>query len=236
MRSFYGSLGDRLMEDTPQPAGQGDYVVVPGDSMVSIAARAGLHPDTIWNDAANSALKEARKDGELLLPGDRVTVMAIREKKEARATGKRYVFRRKGLTVKVTLFVQDEDGAAFAGKKYELIAGGKTLTGTTDDTGKIVAQIDPLSHEGQLSVWLEEPGLPNPWIRQVTLAELYPVEHLLGVQQRLSNLGLYTGELDGEAGPGTIAAVSAFQKLQSLEVTGEIDDALRSKLVEVHKV
>jgi len=224
------------MADTPQPAGQGDHVVVPGDSIVSIAARAGLHPDTIWNDAANAALKEARKDPELLLPGDRVTVMAIRPKLEARATGKRYVFRRKGLVVKVTLYVQDEEGEAFASKKYELKVGDRTLTGTTDDTGKIEALIDPLAHIGKLKVWLEEPGLPSPWVRDVTLAELHPVAHPLGLQQRLANLGFYTGRLDGELGPGTIAAVSAFQKAQELEVTGEIDETLQTKLVEVHKV
>lgn len=224
------------MEDTPQPAGQGDYVVQPGDSMVSIAARSGLLPDSIWNDAANDALKQARKDPELLLPGDRVTVTAIRAKVEVRPTGKRHVFRHKSWTVKVTLYVQDEEGEAFASKKYELQIGSRKLAGTTDDKGKIEAVIDPLSRTGTLTVWLDEPGLPSPWIREVSLAELHPIAHPLGVQQRLANLGFYTGELDGEIGSGTAAAISAFQKAQQLEVTGTIDDTLRNKLVEVHKV
>lgn len=224
------------MSDSSEPVGQGDYVVTAGDSMVSIAARAGHLPDTIWNDSANSALKEARKDGEVLMPGDRVTIMAIRVKNEARETGKRHVFRRKGLIVKFTLYVQDDEGNAFASKQYELTVDGKKLIGTTDDTGKIECAIDPLSREGTLTVWLGEPGLPDPWVREISLAELYPIEHPIGVQQRLANLGIYSGEIDGVLGPATTAAVNAFQKLQSLEVTGVIDDALRGKLVEIHKI
>jgi hypothetical protein len=212
------------MDKVPEPVGAGDFVIRTGDTIVSIAAATGHLPDTIWNDAANSALKEARKDGELLLPGDRVTVAPVTPKLEARPTGKRHVFQRKGLTVKLTLYVQDDEGAAFASKKYELAIDGHPIEGTTDDQGKIEQLIAARSREGTLKVWLDEPGLPNPWVRELSLATLLPVEHPEGVEQRLANLG-YTGE----------HAVAAFQKAQSLEASGAVDDALRTKLVEVHK-
>jgi hypothetical protein len=212
------------MDKVPEPVGAGDFVIGPGDSMVSIAAATGHLPDTIWNDAANSALKDARKDGELLLPGDKITVAAIAPKLEPRATGKRHVFQRKGLTVKLTLYVQDDEGAAFASKKYELAIDGHPIEGTTDDKGKIEQTIAARSREGTLKVWLDEPGLPNPWVRELRLATLYPIAHPQGIEQRLANLG-YTGD----------AAVAAFQKAQGLEASGTIDDALRTKLVEVHK-
>jgi hypothetical protein len=224
------------MSDDCAPAGQGDYVVQQGDSIVSIACAAGLLPDTVWNDPANAALKEVRKNSELLLPGDRLTVTPIRPKLLDRATGKRHVFRRKNVPVTVTLFLLDDEGAPFAGKKYEVSIEEKTHSGTTGDDGKIEVSIEPSGRDGKLTVWLDEPGLPSPWTCELRLGELYPVDHTIGVQHRLSNLGLYTGDFDGETGPATKVAVTAFQTEQKLTANGEIDQATRDKLVEVHKV
>ena len=215
------------MADDCAPVGAGDYVVQEGDSLVSIAAAAGLLPDTVWNDPANAALKDARKDGEVLLPGDRLTVTPIRNKQVDGATGKRHVFRRKNTPVTVTIYVQDEEGTAFAGKKYELSVEGKVQSGTTGDDGKIEAPIDPTSRLGELKVWLEEPGYPNPYTMEVRLGELYPVEHPVGVRRRLDNLGF--GSVDDAA------AIAAFQALQKLTV-GDLDQSTRDKLREVHKV
>lgn len=223
------------MNDICSPVGAGDHVVKAGDSILSIAARAGHLPETIWNDSANAALKEARKDGEVLLPGDRVTVMPVRPKIATRAAGQRWVFRRKGLLAKFTLIVEDEEGSPFASKKFELTVDGDRTSGTTGADGKIECAIAPNAKRGTLQVWLDEPGLPNPWIREITLAALYPIEHPIGVQQRLANLGHYSGPLDGNVNAATSAAVAAFQKAQGVDATGEIDDALRQKLLAAHK-
>lgn len=45
---------------------------------------------------------------------------------------------------------------------------------------------------------------------------------VLAVQQRLQELGLYHGPLDGRYGPGTAAAVKALQKKEGLPVTGQV--------------
>lgn len=224
------------MAEDCAPVGAGDTVVQEGDSIVSIAAAAGLLPDSVWNDPANAALKEARKDGELLLPGDRLTVRAVQAKSVGGATGKRHVFKRKGTPATVTLYLQDEEGAPFAGKRWELSAGDAVQSGTTGDDGKIEAAIDPSTGEGELTVWLEEPGMPDPWTLPLRLGGLCPVEHTRGVQERLANLGFYFGEIDGEAGPATLAAVTAFQTANGLTAGGGIDQPTRDKLVEIHKV
>lgn len=215
------------MADDCPPVGAGDYVVQEGDSLVSIATAAGLLPDSVWNDPANAALKDARKNGEVLLPGDRLTVRAIQAKSVDRPTGKRHVFRRKGIPAKVTIYAQDEEGSPFAGKKYELTVDGVVQSGTTGDDGKIEAVIAPGSREGQLKVWLEEPGLPSPWIMDVQLGTLYPIDHVEGVRQRLANLGL--GGID------VSAALAIFQAAEGLAV-GEIDQSTRDKLRELYKV
>lgn len=219
---------------TLEPVGDGDCVVEEGDSIASIAYKSGLFSDTIWNDPANAALKEAREDPEVLLPGDRVTVMEIRPKEVTCATGKRHVFRRKGVPVKVTLVLEDEDGEPFADKPYELTVGERTYTGSTDAQGKIDQPVAPDSKEGTLKVWLDEPGYPSPMEYAVHLGKLYPIDDIAGVQQRLRNLGLYEGAADGAAGPETEAAIRAFQKRNGLEETGKMDDATRGKLEEVH--
>jgi hypothetical protein len=44
------------------------------------------------------------------------------------------------------------------------------------------------------------------------------------VQQRLSDLGLYRGTIDGITGPGTRSAIQQFQRQNNLPATGDLDD------------
>ena len=44
------------------------------------------------------------------------------------------------------------------------------------------------------------------------------------IQQRLSDLGLYRGVIDGITGPGTRSAIQQFQRQNSLPATGDLDD------------
>lgn len=223
------------MSTSTETAGSGDVVVEAGDSISSIAAAAGHLADTIWQDPANEALRTAREDGELLVPGDRVTVMPVRPKKVACATGKRHVFRSLVGLTKVTIVVEDEEGSAFASKQYELTVGDQVVKGTTDDAGKMEVHVDPAERRAELKVWLDEPGLPSPWTHTIALGALLPKNHPRGIQQRLTNLGFYAGELTGELDAPTLAAVNAFQRSQQMTVTDSIDDATIDKLVEVHK-
>ncbi|GAB2547975.1 CsgG/HfaB family protein [Rhodanobacter koreensis] len=44
-------------------------------------------------------------------------------------------------------------------------------------------------------------------------------------QRKLAGLGLYTSKVDGRSGPGTSAAISKFQKIRGLPMTGQLDEA-----------
>ncbi len=48
----------------------------------------------------------------------------------------------------------------------------------------------------------------------------------VGVQRALARRGFYRGPIDGDVGPGTRAAIRAFQDNRGLTVTGRIDGSL----------
>jgi peptidoglycan endopeptidase LytF len=50
------------------------------------------------------------------------------------------------------------------------------------------------------------------------------------MQNELASRGLYSGEIDGMAGPQTMAALRQFQQQQGLPVSGSFDDATRRAL------
>ena len=54
------------------------------------------------------------------------------------------------------------------------------------------------------------------------------------LQTRLSALGFYSGEIDGEFGPGTKEAVTAFQKANGLEADGIVGEETRELLFSVN--
>jgi hypothetical protein len=220
-----------------KPLGQGDREIRAGDSLVSIAVAAGHVPDTIWNDAANADLKTARGDGELLLPGDKLTIMPLRIEPVACVTGKTHTFQRKGVPVTLKLVLEDDEAKPFAGKKYELVIDNEKQSGTTDDSGTIECKVTASSGSAELTVWLDEPGLPNPWTHTLRIGELQPKNSLTGIQQRLSNLGFYIAEdLTGLADAETGLALGAFIAEQQLTVDDQLDDSVLDKLVEVHRV
>jgi hypothetical protein len=60
---------------------------------------------------------------------------------------------------------------------------------------------------------------------QASPSQAVPTEEtVVGVQEALVKLGYYHGEVDGLVGPGTEKALGWFQSVNSLAVTGRIDD------------
>jgi hypothetical protein len=211
------------------PVGQGEHVVREGECLGSIAAAHGLHPDTIWNDAANAELKRERKDSSVLLPGDRLHVPERRPRQESGGTEQRHRFRRKGLPVRLILTIR-QAGQPRADTPYELTVGGRTREGTTDGDGKLDEPVPAGARNARLVV---DPGGEGEQVFELDLGGLDPVTEAAGIQKRLDNLGFPcepTGKLDEQ----TAAAVMAFQKEHELEATGTADAKTRDKLVQEH--
>ena len=62
-------------------------------------------------------------------------------------------------------------------------------------------------------------------LAQPSLSEVAPSEQtIVAVQKELTKLGYYHGQIDGIVGPETRKAISWFQSVDKLSVSGRIDD------------
>ncbi len=119
-----------------------------------------------------------------------------------------------------------------AGRSYRVrFDDGREVTGDLDPSG--VLRLCPVPASGEAEVWVGDDGDDQDHY-VVAFGELRPLDDPKGLQQRLNNLGFFCGVEDGDAGPATKSQLGAFQRRHGLEATGELDDATRRKLAEVH--
>src|SRR5262247_2040234 len=85
------------------PVGSGAYVVQQGECVESIAFASGMTPQKIWDHPQNSALKQARKHRNILLPGDQLHVPDLEVKWVEAASDARHTFCRKALQTEVKI-------------------------------------------------------------------------------------------------------------------------------------
>lgn len=228
------------------PVGQGDYVVAEGDCMDSIAASHGFFWRTLWDLPENAELKQVRGNPHILLPGDRVTIPAPRPKQETGSVGGRHRFKRRGEIGMLRFQLMDPAAAVSGGTgaaasapaapspranvPYVLEIDGVLTDGTTDGDGRIECRIPPGARRGRLVV---RPGTSRQESFTLRLGDMDPVDQIAGVRKRLENLGYRCGRSD-EMTPELRAALREFQERNGLEVSGEIEQAFRDKLVELH--
>ncbi|MHC4416894.1 MAG: peptidoglycan-binding domain-containing protein [Planctomycetota bacterium] len=234
-----------------------------GECITSIAQRSGFFWETVWDHSENAELKRARQDPNVLLPGDVVHVPDIEVKEEDGNTEARHRFRLKGVPAKLRLRIVEEplpeqpepqgrnvesatetifddpereeepvEDEPRANVPYVLTIDGVSESGQTDDDGRIECPLPPDAQSARLVL---DPGTPKEQVMMFNLGHLDPVSELSGVKQRLANLSFDCGDFDNEATPDLAVALRAFQEKHELEVTGEVDDATRDKLVEEHE-
>ena len=97
------------------------------------------------------------------------------------------------------------------------------------DTGTVDGLLGPTTREAirafQASQKLPVSGeISDDWVVQLN------EERLRQTQKLLKNQGLYTGNVDGLLGPGTLEAIGEFQQQQSLALDASPSDALLSAL------
>jgi hypothetical protein len=164
------------------------------------------------------------------MPGDKLIIPALRVKQSPAATDKMHRFVRKAIPSKLRLVILEND-EPIANEKYVLIIDGSIFKGVTGGDGSIEKAIPPAAKTGKLTI---APGTEKEKIYDLQLGGLDPIDEISGVQGRLRNLGFPVEAISGELDEQTAAAIKLFQEKYKLETTGQIDDATRGKLKELH--
>lgn len=195
----------------------------PNDCIDSIAFAHGLFWQTVWDHPENRALKDLRRDPNVLDEDDEVFVPEIEIKEESGATEQRHRFRRKGVPAKIKIRVMVDDEPV-ADTPCVLIIDGRSTSLTTDGDGFVEIEISPGARRGELRVQRQN----RTTIYHLNLGGLPPLDTEDGVRDRLGGLG-YATSTDEEF----LAARRRFRADHNLAESDAVDDALRDKLKEV---
>ena len=211
-----------------------NYTVQRGDTLAKIAEAFGLTSwKSIYNHGNNANFRKKRPNPNLIYPGDVVFVPTREDRIEAASTDQRhkYIHHRPDQVLRIA--AEDMDGRRLAKLPYELMIDSDFRQGTTDAQGMLEEEIRVNAGQATLKIgdykWSLEIGALNP-------IEETPDNGISGAQGRLANLGYPIGPIDGICGPKTRAALRYFQADESLPVSGELDDATRRKLLDVHGI
>lgn len=202
------------------------HVVGQGESVESVAVRAGHRWQTVWEHPANAPLREVRSSPHVLRPGDRVFVPPLEVKTVDADTTRRHRFRCENVPSRLRLrFLID--GAPRANAPFVLMVDGSRSEGVTDGDGRIDVAVNPVAERALL----EFVEAPRSHVRRrfdLRLRCLDPADEASGWVARLRLLGYAIGSARGDR---SLDALKAFQQRNGLPVTGSADaatlDALR---------
>jgi len=195
------------------------YTISQGDCLSNVADAHGFDWKSLWNHPENAALRQKRKDPNVLFPGDLLFIPELGTKTVDKAVEQRhpFVLKNSPVTLKVRLLDGDQPQA---GVPYSLEVDGMLTSGKTDGNGFLTKVIPAGAQNGKI----EAGAGATRDVFQFQFGTVDPIEEESGLRGRLSNLGYDTTDLK--------AAIRAFQEKCSLAVTGAMDADTRASLLE----
>jgi len=224
--SFAEGAAVTLFKGAPKIA-EGPYTVAQGDHIASIAAVSGFVSwKTIWDDGKNAAIK-AKRNPNVLYPGDVLEIPARQKKEESVPTAEYSTFQTIGDPVQLKIVVLDWAGNPVVDTELDIQLDGGEKIKTAGDGSATKKSIDPLGEkEGKLLVKGYALGLK--------VGHLDPVEEISGQVWRLNNLGYRAGDVKDPQDMIFRSAVEEFQCDNSLVVDGICGPNTQGKLKDIH--
>ena len=208
-----------------------EWIVQPGECLSVIAEESGLFWETIWNHARNKQLRIGGRSPTVLKPGDVVFVPDKRRGEESCETGRRHIFRIKGIPAFFRVRILDSEDKPRTGLPYTLDIDGSVTNGTIPENGVVSKEIPPKAIKATLKV--RDP-LEGEEVYEFHLGHLHPIGEMKGVQSRLKNLGYLEPDANGAMDDATESAIAKFQAKNGLPATGEPDGPTRGALLAAH--
>ncbi|MGC0772186.1 MAG: peptidoglycan-binding protein [Candidatus Acidiferrum sp.] len=215
--------------DKQGPVGQGNYEVQPGECMESIACEHGFLWQTLWNLPANAELRDHRSPS-ILLPGDQLTIPAIRLQQASCQTDQSNKFKLLGTHTRFRLRFLDDQQQPRSGVPYLLTIEGKTTSGTLDSQGSLNVPIPCDASKGSVRLQTK----PHPETYPLDFGHLDPDSSPTGIRGRLNNLG-FSCASDGDWDDELRAAIQRFQLACNILATGKLDDQTHQALTQSHQ-
>jgi hypothetical protein len=204
-----------------------NYTIKQGDHVSKLAKQFGFADfATIWDDPNNAALKQLRKNPNVLNPGDQLFIPDKQLKKVGRQTGATHRFKARVVPLMLRVVVKNVDDTPLANTSCKLQVAGKTFPLTTDKNGKIEQEIPRDSETAQLVVL--DQNIP------IRIGHLDPVDQVSGYRARLNNLGYHAGSSDDPDDAQLRSAIEEFQCDQHLKVDGKCGPQTQKQLEKVH--
>jgi hypothetical protein len=114
------------------------HVVEQGECLTTIAARYGFADGkTIYEDGANAAFREKRKNPDVIYPGDEIVIPDKKPKSVSCAPEQTHKFKVTLPRRKLKLKLQDVAGEPLKSVPYKLIVGALEIEGETTGEGMI---------------------------------------------------------------------------------------------------
>lgn len=204
-----------------------EHIIQPGESLSIIAKKYGFGGNWKKIYDYNPDFKKDFPNPNTIRPYVVLKIPDKTAKKAEAASGQVTTFRKKvPPPVKMKIKPEDHLGNLYRGKEYRIEIDGLNVPfeGTVPDNGIIEHEIPADCKKGKLYLWLYDdyPELVSTW--NLKINQLIDVNEISGIQQRLKNLSLYTGAIDGVNGPVTKASLLYFQSIHKLEPTGTLND------------
>jgi hypothetical protein len=191
----------------------------------SIAARYGFHWRDVWEHPDNQAIRELRKNPNLLCPGDTIAVPTPRPGSQSLASGQQH---RMVVRVGAKLRIRLQDRGEPISGAYVLEVGGRRLEGELDGEGQLEQPIPATATRATLLL------VERNELVELLLGDLDPADTPVGAIERLVNLGLFTDRSVRTLTPEVRHVLLLVQREEGLEATGELDEATADVLVRWH--